>query len=215
MPASARAYEWMKHSILHGTFSDGMYIEEEVVCEAIGVSRTPVREALRALAAERFITLSPRRGAQVTTVTARDIAETYEARRVIEFHACRTLAEREIHPPEEMTDLLAAMHDPEKVARCLDGDTDALYESVQLDIKFHRAMVSATGNLVLAEIYDTLRSRQHRVSLNSMRFPERKTLINEEHTALYDALAALDADSAIAVLSSHLQPPERGGATGQ
>ncbi|WP_158241052.1 GntR family transcriptional regulator [Mycolicibacterium goodii] len=206
VPASSRAYAWIKNQIIRGYFAEGSYIEEEIVCSAIGVSRTPVREAFRQLAAERFIALSPRRGAQVITVTARDIAETYEVRRLMEYHACRDIVGRGIKPPEEMSEILAVMHEPDKVDRCLAGDPDAWYEAVQLDIRFHRAIVSATGNALLTEFYDTLRARQHRVSLTAVRNPERKILINEEHTALYESLVAGDAEQAVEVLSKHLQP---------
>jgi DNA-binding GntR family transcriptional regulator len=207
LPARTRVYEWVRHGILRGELPAGSFLEEETICAAVGVSRTPVREAFHQLAAEKFISLSPRRGAQVTSVTARDLTEMYEMRRVLEGYACENLIERGIRPQREIYDLLATMSEPDRVARCVDGDEDEWFESIDLDRRFHRTIVAATGNTVLTEMYDHLRSRQQRVALSAVQAqPERLSIINEQHAALTRAIAEGDAEAAVAVLAEHLRP---------
>ncbi len=208
-PARDRVYEWVRHEVLRGTLSPGSFLEEETVCAAVGVSRTPVREAFHQLAAEKFLTLLPRRGAQVTSVTARDLIEIYEIRRLLEGYAIQHLVERGISAPREAFDLVDVMSEEDRVHRCITGDEDAWFESIDLDRRFHRAIVSATGNTVLTEMYDHLRSRQQRVALSAVQAqPDRVPVINVQHRDLAEAISEGDAGRALSVLAEHLRPLE-------
>lgn len=196
--ARERVYAHVREQILRGHATAGSFLEEMQVSTAVGVSRTPVREAFHRLAAERFIDLLPRRGALVRQVTARELVELYETRLVIEAHAARRLCEARAGVPDTMASLLAEM-------RRL-GDAD-LAQHVELDRAFHRALVAGTGNEVLAEAYDGLGSRQQRVALAAVTAePGRVRAILDEHDALARALAVGDAEAAASVLRAHLRP---------
>lgn len=199
VPAGERAYRWLRDSIVAGTIEDGRFLDEQWVSGIVGVSRTPVREAFHRLAAERFISLLPRKGAQVRTVTARELEEVYKTRRLIEGHAASVLLAAKAGTPAEMTELLEPMERA--------GEARDWFECARLNRNFHRAIVAAAGNSVLTELYESLHSRQERVAVAALRArPERLTTINTEHRALVAALDRNDEQEVPRILHLHLQP---------
>src|ERR1700744_3261363 len=102
-PARERVYVFVCEQILKGHFVGGSFIEEEQISSAINVSRTPVREAFHRLEAEKFIDLLPRRGALVRQVTASELTDVYEARRVIEGYSIARMGQERLPVPAEMT----------------------------------------------------------------------------------------------------------------
>ena len=198
-PARERVYLYVREQILRGTFAGGTFVEEEQISAAIGVSRTPVREAFHRLQAERFIDLLPRRGARVRQVTAQELVQLYETRRMIEGHVASRICRDGIAVPAQMPELLGRMRDA-------DAGAD-LYAHVELNRLFHRAMVAAPGNDVLTELYDSLSSRQQLVAMTALGTdPRRLDVILAEHAELIDALGARDEARACDVLDRHLRP---------
>lgn len=196
-PARRHVYQFVRDAILRGEFIPGEFIEEETICRATGLSRTPVREAFHRLDSERFLELMPRRGARVRGVTPREMLELYETRRLIEGFAIDRRCEREV----AANDLASLAQQMREV-----GSEDPLTH-VELDRLFHRALVAAMGNQILVEVYDGFRSRQQRVAMAALQAdPSRLALILFEHDALVAALRVGDAASARAVLDQHLQP---------
>lgn len=196
--ARDRAYAFVRDGILRRTIKAGAFLEEEQVSTAIGVSRTPVREAFHRLAAERWLDLVPRRGAMVRQVTAQELVDVYEARRVIEGHAVRLLCGARRGVPALSHAVLDAM--------CA-GGADTIEQQVRLDQQFHRSLVATLGNVVLIEMYDGLRARQQLVALSALAAdPGRLATILGEHRALLDAVARHDVAAAEAVLLVHLRP---------
>ncbi|MFI9454161.1 GntR family transcriptional regulator [Amycolatopsis sp. NPDC052450] len=198
-PARERVYTWLRDGIISGELEGGRFLDEVWVSGVVGVSRTPVREAFHRLAAERFISLLPRKGAQVRTVTARELEEVYQSRRLIEGHAIAALCANRAGAPAELPELIEAMASA--------GAERDWFAVSGFDRRFHRAIVNAAGNTVLAELYDTLRSRQQRVTVRALEArPERLTVINEEHRALVAALDDHDVKEASRLLEEHLRP---------
>ncbi|MDE9366906.1 GntR family transcriptional regulator [Luteipulveratus sp. YIM 133132] len=151
-PASERVYEHVKHAILRGDRAGGTFFTEGQIGDEVGVSRTPVREALLRLETEGLVALYPKKGALVVPVTPREAHEVLEARLVIEeWAAGRAWAAR----ADLVVDLrghLAAMVDA-KAADDVAGFSEA-------DRAFHEAIVAAAGNSVMARQYRMLRDRQ-------------------------------------------------------
>ncbi|AZV92675.1 hypothetical protein CBF45_02170 [Bordetella sp. J329] len=201
--AKEQVYLYVRDLIMRGEVPGGAFIEEEQITEATGVSRTPVREAFLRLEAERFLDLIPRRGAQVRQITAQELMNVYEARRVIEVHVARRVCDERLEVPPAMTTLMRGM---EEVAGANGQDLDYA-RHIELDVMFHRALVAAAGNDVLLEVYDALQVRKMRVAYTALRVgPARMALIMSQHQALLEALHAHDADAAAAVLEEHLKP---------
>ena len=186
----------------------GRFLDEVWISELVGTSRTPVREAFHRLNSERFIDLLPRRGAQVRSVTARELEEVYASRRLIEGHAARALCVAEAGAPGQLDELATQM----EVA----GDEQDWFTVARLDRRFHRSIVDAHGNSILTELYDALRSRQQRVAVRALQIrPQRVPEINRQHRAIIAALAGSDIDGVAALLDEHLRPiPEITAALG-
>lgn len=196
--ARERVYDHVRDAILRHEAAPGTFLEEEHVSAAVGVSRTPVREAFHRLAAEGWIDLLPRRGARIRQVTAQELVDVYEVRRVIEAHVARRLCHQRRPVPQAAWDLLGQMQE---------APTMQIAAHVELDQAFHRALVATAGNEVLLEMYDGLRSRQQRVALSAFGAdPTRLRIILDEHKALLGALAAHDAPAFERVLEGHLRP---------
>ena len=206
--ARDRVYEWVRDEIIRGALPAGRFLDEVWVSELVGTSRTPVREAFHRLNSEKFIDLLPRRGAQVRSVTSRELEEVYASRRLIEGHAARELCLASSGAPPTLDELAAAM---EEAGREQDWFTVAL-----LDRAFHRAIVEAHHNSVLTELYDALRSRQQRVAVRALQIrPQRVPEIDRQHRAIVDALARNDVDGVAVLLDEHLRPiPEITAALG-
>lgn len=199
VPARERVYEYVSREILLGNFAGGSFVEEEQISTAMNVSRTPVREAFHRLEAERFIDLLPRRGALVRQVTARELGDLYETRRLIEGYSIARICQSKLAIPIEMANLLKRM--------VKHRNLESHIEHVTLDQAFHRALVCAGGNEVLAEAYDSLRSKQLRVATAALALdPKRIGRILDEHRELLAALVDHDETSARQVLEKHLQP---------
>ncbi|HWD05173.1 MAG TPA: GntR family transcriptional regulator [Amycolatopsis sp.] len=198
-PARERVYAWLRDGIISGELEGGRFLDEQWVSGVVGVSRTPVREAFHRLEAERFISLLPRKGAQVRTVTARELEEVYQSRRLIEGHAIAEVCAARTGAPSEMAALI------EEMGRA--GAARDWFAVSGLDRRFHRAIVGAAGNTVLTELYDTLRSRQQRVTVRALEArPERLRVIDAEHRELVAALDAADTEEALRILNRHLRP---------
>jgi DNA-binding GntR family transcriptional regulator len=196
-PAKDRVYTYVRDLILRGTLRGGSFIEEGHISAALGTSRTPVREALHRLEAERLIDLVPRRGAVVRQVTPRELVDVYEARKLIESYAVRRLCDERISLPAEMAALVERM-------RAGAGDD---FARTELDRQFHRALVAASGNAVLVEMYDALRSRQQLVAVTAASVhPARLEATYDEHRDLLAALESREAERAVQAFVDHLRP---------
>ncbi|MDO8210781.1 GntR family transcriptional regulator [Conexibacter sp. CPCC 206217] len=195
MSASTRAYDHVKQQLLDGAYADGELLSEGVIAEQLGVSRTPVREALLQLQSERLLTLYPKRGALVTPLSAREIADLFDVRLLVERHALQLVDPDAVVPALEQViarqrELLAA---------------DARAAFARADRDFHRTWVAAAGNEILLDLYDGLRDRQHRVvaatiSADSSRAGD----ILAEHLRIVIALRAGDVTAAERALVDHL-----------
>lgn len=198
IPARDRVRAFVRDGIMSGAFAAGTFLEEEQISAATGVSRTPVREAFQQLHSQRLIDLLPRRGAMVRAVTVQELVEVCETRLMVEAHVARKLClGRQPVPPAMLSALTAMQGDPQ----------GSLAVHVGLNTAFHQGLVAASGNEVIISLYDALSTRQERVAMTAVTIsPGRRKLILDEHERLVAALAAHDAEAAVAVLTVHLRP---------
>lgn len=198
-PAWGRVYSYVCERILRGEFPGGSFVEEEQISSAMNVSRTPVREAFHRLQAEKFIDLLPRRGALVRQVTASELMDLYEVRRVVEGYSIARIC-------QDRLPLSASIEAAFAVMGNFDHDGDP-YKYVLMDRQFHRSIVASPGNVVMVEAYDALMARQLRVGMAALRLaPSRIPRILAQHRHLLDALTAHDEQEARRVLDEHLKP---------
>jgi DNA-binding GntR family transcriptional regulator len=196
--ASQRAYDYAKWAILNAVYAGGDVITEGGLAEEVGVSRTPVREALLRLEVEGLVRLYPKKGAVVCSYSVAEAEDVLEARVLVEnFTAARSFANRATLLPE-----LEATH--EEMRRHRRGhDTAGFTDS---DRRFHELIVDAAGNGVLSSIYRTLRERQTLFTSVIMRGrADRMDAAIAEHERILVALRGDDEGAFCQVVNDHLQ----------
>lgn len=196
--ATQRVYDHVKVGILDSTYSAGVLLTEGSVSERVGVSRTPVREALLRLEAEGLVRLYPKKGALVVPVSAKEADDVLEARALVErYSAPRAWA----HRGELVRDL-----DPLLTMMREHRDADDVVAFNQVDRAFHERIVTAAGNEVLARLYRSLRERQLCISTEVMRVSgARMDHALDEHQRLVGHLRDGDEDAFLALTDAHLQ----------
>jgi len=195
--AGERAYEFAKWAILNAVYPAGAVITEAGLGHELGLSRTPVREALLRLETEGLVRIEPRRGAVVSTFSMDDVEDVLEARALVENHtAAKSFAHRcELLPRVE--EVHAAM-----VRSSREHDTAGFTANDRL---FHELIVDAAHNRVLSAIYRTLRERQTLFTSVMMRGrADRMQADIEEHERLLDALHGDDEAAFCAAVNAHL-----------
>ncbi|SBT41183.1 GntR family transcriptional regulator [Micromonospora auratinigra] len=195
--AAERAYRHLKQAVLAQVYPGGHLVSEGEIAEATGVSRTPVREALLRLETEGLVKLYPKRGALIRPVSAREITDVIEARRLVELHA----AERVWPRRAELCAGLAARLDEMRRAHAA-GDVTALMAA---DRAFHATVVEAAGNEILTELYHRLRDRQIRMGEAGFRLsPGWAEVVLTEHAAQLAALRGDDRQAWLGSVAAHI-----------
>jgi DNA-binding GntR family transcriptional regulator len=196
-PAAERVYAHVKQAVLERRYEGGTLLTEGDLAEAVGVSRTPVREGLLRLEAEGLIKLYPKKGALVLPVSAQEIADVVETRLLVEEHAIRKVVPASPQFLRRLEDLLA---EHEEHAR-----TGDLAAAAVTDRCFHAEIVRAAGNAILSHLYDQLRDRQLRMGVQVMHADPGRVAKNiAEHAELLAALRSGDADAAAAMVHRHV-----------
>jgi DNA-binding GntR family transcriptional regulator len=200
LTAKDRAYEFTKGRVLDSTFAGGDLITEGEVADALGMSRTPVREAFLRLEGEGLLRLYPKRGALVVPVSIGEIEAVSETRMLVERFALDKVLS--IGAAPAIADALEiAIAAQEEYAAS--GDADGF---VAVDREFHTTFVTAAGNPIITGLYDSLRDRQQRMIITSLlRDTKRIESILVEHRQITGAIRAGDLARADAVLVAHLR----------
>jgi DNA-binding GntR family transcriptional regulator len=198
MSAADRAYVHTKERILDGAYGQGRLLGEGEVSDAVGVSRTPVREAFLRLEAEGLLQLYPKRGALVVPISAADVEDVMETRRLIERFAVARVIELNLDLSARLDEAIATQ---ERYA-----ETEDAAAFVDADREFHRVFVYATGNAVLLRAHDSLRDQQTRMGLAALSAgSERMRRIVDQHRLIVGAVRRRDADEAAVLIDRHLE----------
>ena len=198
-----QAYGEIKQRILDNQYHPGYQALENEVAEDLGMSRTPVREALIRLKHEGLVELIPRRGMRVVPVVADDMKEIYDVLTSLESMAAELLARRR---PDASTlePMKKATHDMEKALA--DDDLDAWAEA---DERFHRALIDLCGNGRLASMANTVRDQGHRARMVTLRLRDKPLASADEHHRVLKAIEAGDWQAARDVHYEHRKRASR------
>lgn len=193
--------ETIRQAIVDGVFSPGERLMEIQLADEMGVSRTPVREAIRKLELEGFVVMIPRRGTYVADISIKDINEVYEIRTSLEVLAAGLAAERiSDEELETMQRLLVEIGQ-----HIEDGNIEKI---VEIDTAFHDVLYKASRNKRLAGIINNLREQITVIRRRSMMYPGRLQNTMEEHRILVDSIAAHDVDRAQNAACLHMENAE-------
>ncbi|GAB4255711.1 MAG: GntR family transcriptional regulator [Deferrisomatales bacterium] len=198
-PALAKmAYAALRDSILAGRLASGEVYTEAALAKELGISKTPVREALLELAAQGLVTVLPRRGVMVTRFTERDVEEVFEVRRAVEAvlveKVARSAGELDLAPLEQ------ALEAQEDALR--DGDMLAFLDA---DRAFHTGMGELAGNRRLRAILENARDMIHLMGMEALTRRGRPSEVLEEHRKVVDALRNGRPSQARQAMDRHLE----------
>ncbi|TLM98749.1 GntR family transcriptional regulator [bacterium] len=200
-PLREIVFEAIREAIINDTLKPGERLMEIQLAEEMGVSRTPVREAIRKLELEGFVVMIPRKGAYVAGLSMKDIADVFEIRAALEGLAAGLAAERITEEElEELERLLV------KIGECIQSnDLNAVIEQ---DTEFHDVLFKATRNERLVQIVSNLREQIQRYRTASLSSPGRMKLALEEHKQIVEALSERDVEKAQRLAREHIENAE-------
>jgi DNA-binding GntR family transcriptional regulator len=197
LPSSELVYRRLKHDIISGALAPDSRLVELTIGAEFGVSRTPVREALKRLAAENLVFSDPARGMIVHRPDANEIEDVFVVREVLDGLAAQLAAHRVT--PSELTKLRLIVDAMEDAI-----NSDRREQIVAANQRFHDVIYSAAGNPVLARVASELRDYVRRYSTLPFASPERVQHVLAEHRAILDALERRDPDAAEKASGGHL-----------
>jgi DNA-binding GntR family transcriptional regulator len=199
--AKDRALDYVKNRVLTGAIPGGELISEGEVAAALGMSRTPVREAFLQLEAAGLLRLYPQRGALVVPVSPEEVRAVMEARLVLEQFAAAAVIGRGPAACSAVFEQLSAQLERQRETAA----ASSLAEFLESDRAFHNITLEAAGNSILAGFYSSLRDRQMRmIGESALRDPQRLATIIDEHRGIAEALRDGDLDQAHTAVQTHL-----------
>lgn len=194
-----RVFRKLREDILSGVYEDQEELREITIGEEMGVSRTPVREALRQLELEGLVTIIPNKGAYVTSIKAKDVADIYHVRSMLEGLCARWATEHitdeQIGRLEEIL-VLSEFH----VQRG-NGDTAQVSE---LDGKFHHVLYEASDSRILEHVLSDFHKYVQMARRLSVKKKERAEKSIAEHRDILEAIRNKDADLAEKLANQHI-----------
>lgn len=203
LPLREVVFQSLREAILTGKLQPGERLMEIQLAQRLGVSRTPVREAIRKLEIEGLAVMIPRRGAEVARITEKQLRDVLEVRRALEELAvqlaCRRITRdgieqlRQAHL--EVKDMAAKQNLP---------------ELVQADVHFHEIIYLAADNERLLQLLNNLRQQMYRYRLEYLKNVNNHELIIKEHQAILEGMDKLDTGAATRAIRQHIDNQENG-----
>lgn len=188
-----KAYRIIKQLIITCEINPGGILNERELVESIGVSRTPIREALNRLEKENLVTIIPQRGAFVSAITVKVINDIYQLRAIIEPSV--TAMVTPIFPAESLKKYRQAF---------LEIDHEDYDSLSKLDNELHCCIIDLAGNDFLNQVMANMYAQNERIRFRSTRLPQRSQETVAEHLAIIEAILARDPAAAQEAMRAHL-----------
>jgi len=182
-------------AIISGDLEEGTRLRELPLSEHFGLSKTPVREALRLLEAEGLVEVNPRRGAVVTTLDEQAVRNLYELRLVLEIASVRRATESGMAPT-------AAEAVKAEMAKYLEEQPQRTFH--RLDVRLHRLIAEMSGNTELADALERAHQRIQAVRVR-VSVPARLRTAQRQHATILRAIRTGDPDAAEAAITRHVE----------
>lgn len=197
LPLRDVVFNTLRQAILTGELKPGERLMEIHLADRLGVSRTPIREAIRKLELEGLVTMIPRRGAEVAQITEKSMNDVLEVRRAVDALCVELACER--ITAEELAALKEACDAFEKSV-----ETGDLKQIAQADVELHDIIVEATENQRLIQLVHNLSEQMYRYRFEYIKdFSQHQRLI-EEHRIIYDSIVRKDAETASNAAKEHI-----------
>jgi DNA-binding GntR family transcriptional regulator len=210
-----RAYVHIQAKIAARELPAGSAISDIAIADEMGSSRTPVREALRQLLTEGFLSQTANGGLVVVRLTRQDISELFEMREALEVHACRKVALRGLPAPDlirsqELLNEMIAIHSRLLRSGKPGLEPEEMHRYETFDVAFHTVLIRAADNLRLLKTVNEVRQL---IGTFTMRHKghgaAELAILNEQHKNLLDAIIQQNPDRATGILTEHSKNSER------
>lgn len=200
-PLRELVFEALREAIITGALKPGERLMEVQLADELGVSRTPVREAIRKLEHEGFVVMIPRKGAYVADISLKDVVEIFDVRTALEALAAQLAAERASDEDLERTERILVEY-----GECVEsGDIARL---IEVDTRFHEAIYQMAGNSRLKQMLSLLGEQVMRYRTMTLSHKPRMRKALEEHRRIVEAIAARDAQRAARLAREHIESAE-------
>ena len=189
--------ERIRQMIIDGDLEPGDKVPEKELCERFGVSRTPLREALKVLASEGLVTLTPNRGAMIADLTLDDLEEAFPVMGALEAlsgeMACANITDQELASIKQLHEKMVAHYEARE-----------LRPYFRTNQQIHELILAAAGNRTLSSLYRSLEGRIRQARYLANMSTTRWTQAVQEHERILKALEARDGAALAQILNSHL-----------
>ena len=187
----------LRKAILRGELKPGERLMEIQLANKLGVSRTPIREAIRKLELEGLVLMIPRKGAEVAQITEKNMQDVLEVRKALEELSVQLACER--ITPEQVEEMKMAAEDFRKVLKS--GDVTKIAEA---DVKFHDIIFAATNNQRLITLLNNLREQMYRFRVEYLKQKECYPQLLEEHDKLIALISGGEVEEACELMGCHI-----------
>ena len=203
MPLREVVFTTLRQAILKGELQPGERLMEISLAKLLGVSRTPIREAIRKLELEGLVVMVPRKGAHVAHITEKELNDVLEVRLGLEElaikKACERITEEELVLLEEAAETFSGLM-----------TSGNLIELAEADVKFHDVIYAATHNERLVQLLNNLREQMYRYRMEYLKDENSRILLDEEHKEICRAVRAGDFEKAHRYTCQHIDNQQRG-----
>ncbi len=204
LPLREVVFLTLRKAILKGELQPGERLMEIALANRLGVSRTPVREAIRMLEHEGLVVMKPRRGAQVAKITEQELNDVLEVRKSLEMLAANKACERMTE--EDMKAMWETGAEFRKLALNPNCDLTALTEA---DVAFHDTIYRGTRNRRLNQILANLREQMYRFRLEYLKDASIRESLVSEHEEIMKAVAGRDGELAADLIGEHIDNQQK------
>lgn len=201
LPLRDVVFKTLRQGILTGELKPGERLMEIHLANKLGVSRTPIREAIRKLELEGLVTMIPRRGAEVAQITEKSMKDVLEVRKVLDNLsvelACERITEEE---KEKLQNACADFEDAVKT-----GDFSMIAKT---DVAFHDIIVAATRNIRLSQMVNNLAEQMYRYRFEYIKDSSQHGRLVQEHEEICQGIVQGDRKKALAAIEAHIDNQE-------
>lgn len=202
LPLRDVVFNTLRQAILTGELKPGERLMEIHLANRLGVSRTPIREAIRKLELEGLVTMIPRRGAEVAQITEKSMKDVLEVRRTLDALSAELACERiSEEGEEELKKACQAFEDAVKTK-----DTKSIAKA---DVALHDIIAKATGNQRLIQLINNLAEQMYRYRFEYIKDASQHERIIEEHRIIYESIVKKDKEAAAQMAKIHIDNQEK------
>ena len=202
LPLRDVVFKTLRQAILTGELKPGERLMEIHLANKLGVSRTPIREAIRKLELEGLVIMIPRRGAEVAEITEKSMKDVLEVRKALDTLAVELACERITEEDKEK--LLLACEEFEEAVK-----TGNFAMIAKTDVIFHDIIVEATGNVRLVQMVNNLAEQMYRYRFEYIKDASQHERLVEEHRKIYEGVIRGEKETAVTASGTHIDNQEQ------